>query len=344
MTLDDLIALNDEIAALVRAGVPLESGLAAVGADMPGRLGKVATDWAARTARGEPLEQAIMQDAGQLPPAYRAVVQAGLRAGRLPAALEAVAASARRLVETHRAVVAAVTYPVLVFLVAWGGLVFFSRGVAPSLALMFASFHVPGQRFVATVASWGQSAIYWGPAVPIVVVLLWALWWFASTRANSLHSPSRSLFGWLPWVGPMLRWSQTATFLEILTLLVENQTPLEEAVILAAQASGDPQTLCSAQRLAAALRQGRIDPARGEPAFPPLIAWLMLAARRDGALLPALRNAAAAYHRRARHYSDMARTLLPVLLTLVIGGTITALYALSLFVPYTTMLRALAGG
>ncbi len=81
MNLDDLIALNDEIAALVRAGVPLESGLAAVGAEMPGRLGKVATAWAARTARGEPLDQAIMQDAGQLPAAYRAVVQAGLAPG-----------------------------------------------------------------------------------------------------------------------------------------------------------------------------------------------------------------------------------------------------------------------
>ena len=43
MTVDELLALNDEIAALVRAGVPLERGLADLGGDMPGRLGALAT-------------------------------------------------------------------------------------------------------------------------------------------------------------------------------------------------------------------------------------------------------------------------------------------------------------
>ena len=102
MTLNDLLALNQEIAALVRAGVPLERGLADLGADMPGRLGKAAASLAERTARGESLEQALADQAVTLSPAYRAVVQAGVRAGRLPAALEAVAASAHRTAETQQ--------------------------------------------------------------------------------------------------------------------------------------------------------------------------------------------------------------------------------------------------
>jgi general secretion pathway protein F len=369
MTLDDLIALNDEIAALTRAGVPLEPGLAALGSDMPGRLGRLATQWAQRSARGEPLDQAIQEYAGQLPPAYRAVVQAGMKAGRLSAALEAVAASARRLAETHRTVAIAVTYPLLVFIVAWGGMVFFTRAVAPSLADMFLSFHVPGYGFVAAMARLGQTAWYWGPAVPIAVVLLLAVWWYASARPNMLHGRRADwLFGWLPWVGSMLRWSRAATFLEILTLLVENHTPLDEAVILAAEACGDAKTLRAAQRLAAALRQGWTGPETGtqlvcaqhpsgrsgklaaspfpagDPAFPPLVNWLMLAAGRDGALLPALRHTAAAYHRRARQQSDLLRMFLPVFATVVVGGTITALYALTLFIPYSTMLRSVSSG
>ena len=204
MTLDDLIALNDEIAALVRAGVPLEAGLAADGR----RHARPA--WAKspprgpqRTARGEPLDQAIMQDAGQLPPAYRAVVQAGLRAGRLPAALEAVAASARRLAETHRAVLvgrdlSAAGVP--------GGLVrtdfLTCTVVAAALAKMFFAFHVPGYGFVAAMASAGHWARYWGPAVSDPRDRAAGLaWWFASTRASTLHSRrSDWLFGWLPWV------------------------------------------------------------------------------------------------------------------------------------------------
>jgi type II secretory pathway component PulF len=141
----------------------------------------------------------------------------------------------------------------------------------------------------------------------------------------------------------MLRYSRTATFLDVLGLLVENQTPLPEAIILAAEASGDPQTLRSARQVAKMLTNGQTAPPaeKGWPAFPPMINWLLSAAGRDGALLPALRHAAAAYHRRARHQSDMLRLFLPVFLTIAVGGSVTALYALSLFIPYTAMLRAL---
>ena len=42
ITLDQLIALNDEMAALARAGVPLDRGLLAVGRELRGRTGKFA--------------------------------------------------------------------------------------------------------------------------------------------------------------------------------------------------------------------------------------------------------------------------------------------------------------
>ena len=151
-TLDDLIALNDEIAALVRAGLPLEQGLAELGGDMPGRLGQIATSLAEAAARGEPLDQAMLDHAVALPPVYRAVIQAGMRAGRLPAALEAVAASARRITETHRAAVVAVSYPLMVLALVWCGLAMFTRTLAPSLAASFHSMDVPGERFFAALA------------------------------------------------------------------------------------------------------------------------------------------------------------------------------------------------
>jgi len=68
----------------------------------------------------------------------------------------------------------------------------------------------------------------------------------------------------------------------------------------------------------------------------------MLSARRDGALMPALRRTAAAYHRRARRQADMLRTMMPVALTITVAGGAAAVYALALFWPYTAMLHALA--
>jgi len=336
MTIEDLIALNDEISSLVRAGVPLEAGLAELGGDLPGRLGQFAAVLAQRTARGESLAQAIASDAKQLPPAYRAVVEAGVRAGRLPAALESVAASARRLSETQRAAVVAASYPMMVVLTAWCGLIFFTTFLAPRLGASLHAFNNPTSTFFDTLTWIGRGVWYWGPILPILLVLIFTAWWLSCTRMAAIQGVwTEWLLGRVPWMGRLLRLSRTATFLEVLALLIESETPLPEAIVLAAEASGDPQTVRTARQVSIALQSGQMQRA---PTFPPLVNWLLLAAGRDGALLSALRNSASAYHSRARRQADMLRVFLPVFLTVVVAGGVTTLYALALFIPYTTIL------
>ena len=264
-------------------------------------------------------------------------------AGRLPAALEAVAASLRRLAETQRTTVIAATYPLLVFLVAWCASAFFAGVLAPQFAVAFRAFDVPAQRFFAALAWLGKGVWFWGPIVPLAIIGLLTAWWLACTRTTPVEGRwTTRLFARVPWMGRVLRCSRTATFLEILALLVENRTPLPEAVTLAAEASGDPATLQAGRRWAAALASGQTLSPGGEPAFPPLVHWLLVAARRDGALLPALRHAAAAYHRRARHQSDLLRMFLPIIFTIAVAGSATVLYALAVFLPYVSMLYTLS--
>ena len=86
ISLEDLVALNDEIAGLVRAGVPLEMGLAGWGRDLPGELGRTASQLGEAVARGESLSESIAAQGDRIPRVYSALVTAGLRSGRLPAA------------------------------------------------------------------------------------------------------------------------------------------------------------------------------------------------------------------------------------------------------------------
>src|SRR3954469_24336539 len=117
--LEDLIALNDEIAALVRAGVPLERGLLDVGGDLRGRLRAIATALGERMSRGASLPQALEAEGERIPRVYRAVVEAGLRTGRLAVALEGLARFARGVAELRRVVGLALIYPLLVMVVAY---------------------------------------------------------------------------------------------------------------------------------------------------------------------------------------------------------------------------------
>ena len=88
ISIDELAALNDEIAALVRAGVPLDRGLLGAGTDLPGGLRRITTALGKRLSRGESLPEALEAESRSIPPLYRAVVEAGARSGRLAVALE----------------------------------------------------------------------------------------------------------------------------------------------------------------------------------------------------------------------------------------------------------------
>ncbi len=88
-TLEQLAALSDEMAALVRAGVPLEQGLEALGGELPGRSGELATLLASRMDAGEGLPQILADEDERFPPVWRAVVEAGFGSGHLCAALAA---------------------------------------------------------------------------------------------------------------------------------------------------------------------------------------------------------------------------------------------------------------
>ena len=296
-------------------------------------------------AQGESLADVLDDPVQRFPPVYRAVVEAGLKAGGLPAALESLATSARRLAETRQIVVAAFVYPLLVVLVAWGFFLLFVTQVAPGMAGLMQDARVPGTALVQILAGCGRSVEYWGPAVPLAVLILASFWWWHAGRA-SLVEPrwSGTLFGWLPWIGPLVRLSRIATFGEVLALLVENRVPLGEALVLAANASGDPPMLEAARTMAQQIDRGETLQAgsTGSLAFPPLLRWLLAAGGQHGALVPALRHAARTYRDRAQHQAALAAVLLPVFVTLLIGGSVTLLYALAIFAPYAAMLKGIS--
>jgi general secretion pathway protein F len=281
----------------------------------------------------------------RVPPIYRAVVEAGLRAGRLPTALEGLAGFARGFAEMRRAIGLALLYPSVVLLAAYAMFVAFAVRVAPRFFEAFASLRVPGTGLLRGLATLGAWVPVWGLVVPVLLALVWIAWLEAG-RSNALRSGG--IGGWLrriPGLGAMLTNSRAAGFAGLLALLLEHRVPFAEAVELAAGASGDAAMIRSARGVAEAARRG--DSARDSLGrdragpFPPLLRWLIATGERQGNLVPALKHAAESYRRRALHQAEAARVALPTLLLILIGAGATLLYALTLFVPLTTLLNGL---
>lgn len=340
VTLDRLIALNDEMAALVRAGVPLERGLVRAGEDLGGRLGAIVDAVGARLAEGERLPEALERSGHALPRIYRAVVEAGLRSGRLASALEGMADLARGYAEARRAAGMALLYPIMVLSLAYGLFLLFVVQIAPRYAEGFAVLRLPPMRLLDGLTRMGETVAIWGPIAPALMAVLLARWAWSGRSVALDAGPMGGLLGRLPVIGPMIRSFRSAQFAELLALLIDHRVPLDEGIVLAAEASGDRATRRAADALAEGLRRGEGPAAPrgpGSGSIPPLLAWTVTAGRLQGDIPAALRHAAANYRRKAEARAEVLRTALPTLLMLGLGAGAVLLYSLLVFVPMTTL-------
>lgn len=349
LSLDDLIALNDEIAALAKAGVPLHDALAGLGDDLPAGLANVSRTLAERTERGQSLSEAIAASGQQFPAVYRAIVEVGIRSGRLPAALEQLGGTARRIAALRRLVASAMIYPTIVALLAYGLFLFFIVRIAPAInqsAPVAAGQQPPA--IVQSIARLNHGIEWWGPILPAIAVMLLVLWWLASRRATMLQpAVAGPVLGKLAPVRRLLAESTAAGFADTLALLVEHQVPITDAIPMAAEASGDKRLIQSARELAAEIAAGGKPSApadaraKSRGLIPPLLRWLIATAASQRNLPAVLRQNADMYRRRAVARAEWLRWELPVILTLAIGGTITLVYALTMFIPWVELLKQL---
>jgi len=345
VSLDDLIAVNDEIQALVRAGVPLGKGLLDGSRDVGGRLGRITRVLAERIESGASLGEALADETNQIPPMYRAIVAAGIRSGRLAAALEGMATSARRLADLRRMLGTALVYPLVVLSVAYAVLILFVTQVVPVIRALVVDAGRPVPWFMDALARAGESVHYWWPTLPALLMLL-GLWWLAS-RSAAVLSPTPVSIGleWIPWVRAAAASGRNAALAEVLALLIEHGVPLPEGLRLAGNASGNRRVIRETERLAVAAGRGQPlwKPGETSLVFPPLLRWLMSSGDRGGSLGKSLHHVAQTYHRRAARQVDAARVYLPAVMTMLLGGGATLFLALCLYLPLVDMLAKMAG-
>lgn len=342
ISLEQLIALNDEMVALARAGVPLDQGLLHLGRDLPGQLGRVATTLGQRLQRGE--EPARVLDDRSLPPAYRALVAAGIRSGRLPLALEGMSSLLRRVVETRRTVVAALVYPVFVLAVAYSLFTFMIVKCFPVLTHMYAEV-LPGQHPLAVFEWLADHVSDWQLWPPLLLFACLGVWWLRTQYALLAEGrgPSRGRSQHRPSVRNLLHAGRMATFADVLAVLIEHQVPLPEAIALAADASGDRRLRASGRELAERLRRGELPGnAMTLAGAPPVLNWLLMNSASQDRWRESLRRAAESYRRRAQWMGRWLSLYLPVTLTVAIGGTAAMLYAVAFFGPWCRLLYLLS--
>jgi type II secretory pathway component PulF len=345
MTADDLTALNEQIAAMARAGLPLDQGLASLARDMGrGKLRAVTEALARDLQAGHPLPEALARQEGKVPPYYANLVTAGVQTGRLPEVLATLAAYARTVAATRATVVESLFYPGVVLLLGvalFGGLVFF---VIPQFQQIFNEFGLTLPLLTQFVLFLGRHPVEF-ILVPVVVVAGVVLLAWAASRftAGGRLRVARAVY-YVPLIGTVIRAARLAAFTDLLAMLVEYGVPLPTAFRLAGAASTDPDMAARADVVQEKLAAGvpLAEAFRGRGLVPEWVAWLASAGERRGGLAPALREIAAVYRRQVEARSAVLRSVLPPFVILATAGLLTGLFALAVMLPMIKLLEGLS--
>jgi len=287
MNYDEFAFFNQQLAAMLRDGIPLEGALKQLSAGMrTGLLRAEVEQLEADLARGTPLKEALSQR--RLPEFYVRMLEAGARSNDLPGVLTLLADHYHRANALWTRLKGLMVYPLLVLLV--------SLGLTLLVSLTFSNFMSRFYDQTAPSSALTLASVWMPPVVlSLAAVLGLGAIFIPSWRAR------------LRWRLPAFREASLAQLASAIALMLKNGTSLAEALALAeALESTTPagKSLAHWRRL---LEAGRGKPAQwlGEAGpFPPLFLWLVQQSGEDVA--GGFQKAAEIYQARASYRIELA--------------------------------------
>lgn len=342
---DDLITLNEEIAGMARAGLPMDQGLAALAREMrSGRLQRATAEIAADLKAGRTLPEALDRQAGRVPDFYGSLVATGVRSGRVDEVLVTLTVYARAIADLRATVGGAVFYPAVVLAFSFVLFGFVCYFIIPQFAQLFQGFGLQLPAVTRLAIEIGRHPLGFLLIPPGTIVLGLVLAKLSlMTSDGGRRAWARFIYS-MPIVGTLIRSARLAAFAELLAILVDHAVPLPEAFRLAGEASSEPVMADAARQVENDLSEGTPlgEALRNRRLVPELIAWMTGLGERRGTLGPSLHQVAEVYRRQAEMRAHLLRNVLPTFLILSTGVLLGGFFMLAMFMPLIELINALA--
>jgi type II secretory pathway component PulF len=287
MNYDEFAFFNQQLAAMLREGFPLEGALKQLTAGMsPGALRGEIQLVEADLARGKPLTEALTGRA--LPQFYVSMVNIGQRANDLPGVLTLLADHYHRANALWSRLKGLMVYPLIVIIVALGLTLLISLSFNKFMGHFFDQLTSTPPIPVATI---------WIPPIFLGLAALLCLLALSSPRWRAK----------LRWRLPAFREASLAQLASAMALMLRNGATLPEALALAEALEADTPAGVSLAQWRKLVEAGQGKPAQWSgylSVFPPMFLWLV---QKGGENLAAgFQKAADLYHSRAAYRIELA--------------------------------------
>lgn len=332
--------LAGQVAALAKSGLPLEPGLRALADELPrGRLAGVLREMAARLQAGASLDEVVCGQGSRLPAHVRGLLLAGVRSGRLAEVMEEFVDLHRAERELGRRVWLSLAYPILLLSMLSVLFLLLDRFIVGEFAKIFADFEaeLPAVTEAFLSAGWlGAWGLAGGTALLVLAVVL-----LTSSPAGPPGVPQ--LLYMIPLVGPLWRWSRLVQFSKLMGVLLQQGTPLPQALRLTAEGVHDAYLALGCRQVAAEVEAGRTlsESLASRKQFPPTLIPLVNWGQCTSALPEAFRASAEVFDGNLQKQGALMETaLLPITFLVVIG--FVSLFIIAMLTPLISLIENLS--
>ena len=336
MKYDEFAFFNQQLAAMLRDGIPLEGALRRLCQEMRGgALRDELQSLEADLAKGTPMADALAPR--QLPELYKRMILVGVKSGDLPGALTMLADYFQNQNNVWTRLKSMMTYPLIVMFVAF----------LISLVLAFAWNCVIGPSFKEIYSGMG---IQLPGATMFALETLQTIWIFPVilgvlflVMVSIVFLPA--MRGKFLWRLPAFKEATVSRIASSLTLLLKNGVNLPDAIGLVEQLETSSAAAADLQQWRKKLAGGVVkfsEVATGSRLIPPLFVWVVASAGED--LTAGFRRAAEIYHSRAIYRTEVALFSVLPLASLFLGAVVLsqAFLVISMFLPMIVMVNSLS--
>jgi type IV pilus assembly protein PilC len=280
---------------------------------------------------GVSLSEAMAKHTVEFPPIMINMVRAGETGGFLDGALESVATNFEKEVKLRGTISSAMTYPIIVLVMALISVVAMLLFIVPVFEKMFST--LGGQLPLPTMMLvYLSRAMAWlGPLLAVGIVAF-AFWWRANKNTDRVR---HFLDPWklrLPVFGPLATKIAVARFSRNFSNMIGAGVPILQALKIVGETSGNWVIERALANVADSVRKGEsiAGPLSQEPVFPPMVTQMIAVGEDAGSLETMLEKIALFYDAEVESTTEALTSLIEPLLIaflgVVIGGMIIALY------------------
>lgn len=332
VTLKDLAVMSRQLATMIAAGLPLLKSLTILAdqSENP-KLSATLDEVRGAVEEGATFSDSLAKHPRTFPPIFVNLVRAGEAGGFLETSLESVAKNYEKEVELTATIKSALTYPVVVLVMALLGVVGMILFIVPVFEDLFndlgGELPLPTQVLVAI----SQSMVWLGPLV-VVVAIGGTVWWRANRHTPKFRSVWEPMLLKMPVFGDLFKKIAIARFTRNFGTMIGAGVPILQALSIVGSTSGNWQVEQAVQSVQDSVRQGRsiAAPLALQPIFPSMVTQMIAVGEDSGALETMLEKISDFYDSEVQSTTEGLTSLIePIMIALlgvILGSMIIALY------------------